>query len=174
MKRRRINEPLTAVLVFASGALACLAVHALQPKAESDYYIATPAGPGVIVEKPLQKGEVIDGVAGWEPGSYSVRYVTVEATGYAPLDSQATKGVCYSGDPRVTASGAKTKPGVTVAADRSIPFGTRIFIPSHGLRIVEDRGGAIRGNKIDICFKTRDEALRFGRRQVQVMVFERI
>ena len=29
----------------------------------------------------------------------------VEATAYAPIDPQAVEGMCYSGDPWVTASG---------------------------------------------------------------------
>ena len=42
------------------------------------------------------------------------------ATGYAPLDPGAVCGMCYSGDPTVTASGRETKPGVTVAVDKSM------------------------------------------------------
>lgn len=108
----------------------------------------------------------------WKQGTYKARYLTVEATGYAPLDPRAVKGMCYSGNPHVTASGARTRPGVTVAAPKHVPFGTKVIVPGHGLRVVEDRGGAIKGNKIDICFARRVDALQFGRRNIEIIVFE--
>lgn len=108
----------------------------------------------------------------WEQGTYKVRYLTVEATGYAPLDPRVVKGMCYSGNPRITASGAKTKPGITVAAPKHVPFGTKVIVPGHGLRVVEDRGGAIKGKRIDICFQSRAEAIKFGRRNIEIIIFE--
>lgn len=92
------------------------------------------------------------------------------ATGYAPLDPKAVRGVCYSGDPKITASGVLTTPGVSVATSKEIPFGTWLWIKGIGLRRVDDRGSRINGNRIDICFKTRKEALQWGRRKVWVLM----
>ena len=78
--------------------------------------------------------------------------VKMTVTGYAPLDPDAIEGMCYSGDPNVTASGAKSDPNRTIAAGPGIPFGTQIYIPGIGNRIVEDRGSAITDNHIDIMF----------------------
>ena len=61
----------------------------------------------------------------------------------------------------ITASGAKATAGRTVAVDSSIPFGTRLIIDGHEY-VAEDRGGAIKGNRIDIFFATHQEALNFG------------
>jgi len=100
----------------------------------------------------------------------------VEITGYAPLDPHAVEGMCYSGDPSVTTSGAKTTPGVTVAAPPNIPFGTRVYIPSRGMRIVQDRGPAINYTKdgvmqLDICVETQEEALNgIGRRKILAVI----
>ena len=94
----------------------------------------------------------------------------VVATAYAPLDPAAVAGMCYSGDPRVTASGRRTEPGVTIAAPRNIPFGTWIHIQDLGWRRVDDRGGKIRGNRLDLCVQTQKEALRWGRRRVRVHI----
>lgn len=70
----------------------------------------------------------------------------------------------------VTASGTKAKPG-TIAADTSVfPFGTRMNIPGYGWGTVEDRGGAIKGGKIDLFFKTHKQALDWGRQTVTVEV----
>lgn len=95
---------------------------------------------------------------------------TFEATGYAPLDPNAVEGMCYSGDPNITASGRRVQPGITIAAGPGIPFGTWIWIEGYGWRRVDDRGGAIHNNKIDVAFNTRKEALEFGRRQVTVVI----
>lgn len=70
----------------------------------------------------------------------------------------------------VTASGTKAKPG-TIAADTSVfPFGTRMKIPGYGWGTVEDRGGAIKGGRIDLFFKSHKEALEWGRQTVKVRV----
>ena len=61
----------------------------------------------------------------------------------------------------ITASGVKATAGRTVAVDSSIPFGTKLIIDGHTY-IAEDRGGAIKGKKIDIFFNTHQEAINFG------------
>lgn len=94
----------------------------------------------------------------------------MEATGYAPLDPLAKEGMCYSGDRTKTASGATVIPNLTVATGKHIPFGTWLWIEGLGWRIVEDRGGKIGKESIDICFKTQKEALAWGRRKVRVVV----
>lgn len=94
----------------------------------------------------------------------------VVATAYAPLDPAAVAGMCYSGDPRVTASGRRTEPGVTIAAPRNIPFGTWIHLEGLGWRRVDDRGGRIRGKRIDICMATRKEALQWGRKKIRIFI----
>ena len=66
-------------------------------------------------------------------------------TGYCPCYS------CSEGYGSNTASGVRAQEGVTVAADkRKIPLGTKIYIEGVGERIVQDVGGAIKGNKLDI------------------------
>jgi len=71
----------------------------------------------------------------------------------------------------ITASGSKAKPGRTIAADTSVfPFGTKLKVPGYGIGIVEDRGGAIKGAKIDLFFRTHKQALEWGRKTVTVEV----
>ena len=70
----------------------------------------------------------------------------------------------------ITASGVKAQQGVTVAADNSIPFGTRSYIEGVGERIVQDRGGAIKGNRIDLYFENHQEAWNFGRQTKKVII----
>lgn len=74
----------------------------------------------------------------------------------------------------ITASGHKLKAGdLVVAAPRNISFGTKIFIPGYGLATVRDRGGAIKGNRLDIWFSTHDAALKWGRQNLEV-VYEKL
>ena len=93
-------------------------------------------------------------------------------TAYAPLDPRAVEGMCFSGDANITASGAQLEPGVSVAAGRDIPFGTRVWIEGHGVREVQDRGGRIGSNSLDIAVESRVEALEIGRQYgVRVLIF---
>ncbi len=98
------------------------------------------------------------------------KWSVYEATAYAPLDPNAKEGMCYEGDPRITASGAPVVPGVTVAAGKELPFGTELYIRGIGKRIIQDRGGAIGRGRIDIAVETQAEAFQFGRRHVLVKI----
>ena len=72
----------------------------------------------------------------------------------------------------ITASGTKATAGRTIAAPKNYAFGTKIEIAGMGTYVVEDRGGAITGNKIDIYFDSHQEALQFGRRQLQIKIVD--
>ena len=107
-------------------------------------------------------------MAAVEPMDFEI--YTWTATAYAPLDPEAVAGVCYSGDPNITASGREIRPGITVAAGPSIPFGTWIWIEGFGWRCVEDRGSAIKDGRVDIAMISRQNALDFGRQEVLVII----
>lgn len=91
-------------------------------------------------------------------------YIAFTATGYCPCKK------CCGKTNGVTASGAKAKAGITVAMSSKYKFGTKVEIKGMGTYTVQDRGGAIQGNKIDIYFNTHQEALNFGRRTVYLKV----
>lgn len=78
------------------------------------------------------------------------------------------------GEPKrvgITASGAKTRRG-TVAADTALlPFGTVVYVPGYGYGKVMDRGGAIKGRRLDLWFSSHEAALKWGRQTVQVRVW---
>lgn len=91
-------------------------------------------------------------------------YIQFTATGYCPCSS------CCGKTTGITASGVKAQAGVTVAMPSKYAFGTQIQIKGMGTYIVQDRGGAIQGNKIDIFFNTHQEALNFGRKTVYLKI----
>lgn len=79
-----------------------------------------------------------------------------------------------------TASGRMVKPHHTIAAPPNIPFGTKVYIPElvtfwrkrgveiSGIFTVEDRGGGIQGNQLDIYIESKGIARIWGRRSVNV------
>ena len=80
-------------------------------------------------------------------------------------------GPCCCGEyaDGITASGHKIKPGDKfIAAPKSIPFGTWINIEGYGYAEVLDRGGAIKGNRLDVYFDTHQEALNWGVRYLEI------
>lgn len=71
----------------------------------------------------------------------------------------------------ITASGTKATEGRTIATDGKFSFGTKLLI-NGTTYTVEDRGGAIKGNKIDVYFDTHAEALAWGVKYLPVQVVE--
>lgn len=59
----------------------------------------------------------------------------------------------------ITASGTPVTAGLTVAVDHNvIPLGTILYIEDVGIRIAQDTGGAVKGQKIDVAVATHAEA----------------
>lgn len=73
----------------------------------------------------------------------------------------------------ITASGVKATPGVTVAVDPDvIPLGADVLVDYGDEEIhyykADDVGGAIQGNRIDLCVETHEESLQLGQRTATV------
>ncbi|MFS0855220.1 3D domain-containing protein [Paenibacillus taichungensis] len=96
-----------------------------------------------------------------------------ELTAYSNHENSTGKNKANS-DYGITASGEKTKEGVTIAADwRVLPKGTRVYIDGVGERTVLDKGGAIKNKRIDVYFESEREALNFGRKKhVKVRIID--
>lgn len=77
----------------------------------------------------------------------------------------------------ITSSGVKASSWCTIAAGKAYPIGTIIYIPAlkdkpnGGWFIVQDRGGAISNNKLDIYMGTHTQALQFGRKTLECYVY---
>ncbi|RLF48212.1 MAG: peptidoglycan-binding protein, partial [Thermoplasmata archaeon] len=54
-----------------------------------------------------------------------------------------------------------------------IPFGTMIEIPGYGTVPVLDRGGAIKGDRLDVFFPTEKQALQWGVKYLDVKIYMR-
>lgn len=101
--------------------------------------------------------------AGTIDGMTFKKAINMVSTAYTPYDSGCTG---------VTASGMAASKGVAAVDTSVIPFGTKLYIPGYGIAIAADTGGAINGNRIDLCYNTISEAYGWGRRNVTVYILE--
>ena len=103
------------------------------------------------------------------------RVITLNATAYdASTCGKSPSHPLYG----ITATGAKATYGIVAVDPKVIPLGTRLYIETtdgsfiYGTAVAADTGGAIKGNRIDLCFNSRKEARNFGRRQVKVYILK--
>lgn len=95
------------------------------------------------------------------------RAFLMSATGYtAGPESTGKYATGY------TYLGMKASYGVVAVDPHVIPLRSRLYIEGYGFAIAGDIGGAIKGNRIDLCFDTVSEALQWGRRTVKVYIIE--
>ena len=89
----------------------------------------------------------------------SSRSVRMQATAYT-----------YTGNN--TASGVPPHRGAVAVDTSVIPMGTTMYVEGYGHAKALDRGGAIKGNKIDLFFETQAEVTKWGRRWVDVHFYD--
>ena len=100
---------------------------------------------------------------------------TLNASAYTASTCDKAPGSSGYG---VTASGVYATAWCTVAAGSGYKMGTVIYIPyfanmpNGGWFVVQDRGGAISNNRIDIYMDTYDECIQFGRRNLECYIYE--
>ena len=89
-----------------------------------------------------------------------------KTTGYCPCRA------CSEGWGRHTCTGAVATAGHTIAVDpRVIPYGSKVMI-NGVVYTAEDRGGAVRGNHIDIFFNTHAETRQHGTQSAEVYLVQ--
>ncbi len=88
-----------------------------------------------------------------------------KVTAYCPCSK------CCGKTNGLTAMGTKATAGRTVAASSKFAYGTKLNINGH-IYTVEDRGGSIKGDKIDIYVNSHAEALAWGVRYLPVTVIK--
>jgi 3D (Asp-Asp-Asp) domain-containing protein len=103
------------------------------------------------------------------PRSDEWQTVRMRVTAYCPCEKCCGK---YSDG--ITACGHVINPGDTfAAADRQYPFGTEMIVAGYNndqpIKVL-DRGGAIRGDRLDLFFHTHEAALQWGVKYIDVKV----
>ncbi len=117
--------------------------------------------------KPAVPGVVKEGLRGIHlasRGATSRRTLTMIATGYSASENRRWGGK--------TATGRPARFGVVAVDPRFIKLGTRVYVEGYGIAIAADTGGAIKGRRIDLCFNSRAEAMRVGRKSVKVTILK--
>jgi uncharacterized protein YabE (DUF348 family)/3D (Asp-Asp-Asp) domain-containing protein len=94
------------------------------------------------------------------PETYA-RAFSVVSTAYSPQEPELD---------RWTANGSVATYGVIAVDPRVIPLGTRVYVQGYGYAVAADTGGAIKGNRIDVCFDTIAECDTWGRRTVTIYI----
>lgn len=101
-------------------------------------------------------------------------HMRVLASGYCPCTT-----CCGHLSPGITKTGRSASKAGIATQDSVIPTGSRVDIPldsyyNRGRWILaDDVGGAIKGRRIDIRFKTHQEAKKFGKRWMVIRVWEK-
>lgn len=130
--------------------------------------------PGTIVSGPVESGSGDTASKGGQTAEPVYATTTGASLGTFGITAYCTCRICcgvYSGGNR-TASGTVPTANRTIAVDTNvIPFGTKVVINGQ-VYVAEDRGGAIKGNRIDMFFMTHQEALNWGRRTMEVYLAE--
>jgi len=94
------------------------------------------------------------------------RTVYVVATGYCSCNKC---NYPYGGKPSYL--GHPLRKGIVAVDPKVIPMGSKLYIEGYGEGIASDQGNAIKGNRIDLCFNSHQEALNWGIRTVKVTIY---
>ena len=136
------------------------------------------------VEKIIQISTKISSRAGKRDGIKSPEAIAASVSGKTPTIKNLNTSAycacmsCCGKTNGVTSSGAIAKEWYTIAAGKSYPIGTVIYVPAladkpnGGWFVVEDRGGAISDNKIDIYMGSHSQAIIFGRRNLECYIYQ--
>ena len=145
-----MKKIIIAILLILS--LLCYIRNNTQNEPTTDFYIE-PINYTTVADKLPQAKEIS-------------RKLSVTAYGYCPCVK------CCGKSNGITATGVRAKEGRTVAVDTSvIPLGSTVIIDGKEY-VAEDVGGGIKGNKVDVFHDTHNEALRFGKRKIDIEVRE--
>ena len=102
--------------------------------------------------------------------------ILMNVSAYCPCEicCEGFASIPVSSGKRKTASGHTIRVGDKfIASPRTYSFGTEMIVPGYNndrVVIVQDRGGAIKGNCLDLYFDTHQEAKIWGRKDVLVKV----
>ena len=132
-----------------------------------------------VVKKPTEQVVAV----GTKPKSTGGKKSVVTSAGKTLKYSKklTVTATAYTAAPgKKTASGKVAQYGVIAVDPKVIPLGTKLYVEStddgkswqYGYCVAGDTGGAVKGNKIDLYYGSRNECLQFGRRSAIVYVLE--
>lgn len=132
---------------------------------------------GKVVSKDLVRVEKIEAVnttyhigkGGYQSsrGASSFKKVKVLKMKASAYEPGAASNGRWAG---TTTLGVRPAYGIVAVDPRVIPLGTLLFVEGYGFAYAADTGGAIKGNRIDLCFTNNAQCNQFGRQTVTVHI----
>jgi len=181
------NEVLAAEQNLYWGSRGDAVVQLQQTLNNNDYWCGTadgifgPKTYNAVIKFQKDVGITVDGIVGpqtrkylglssgtqnYIPVSRGTRTMTMVATGYCPC---AKCNWPYVGQPSYL--GYPLGRGIVAVDPDIIPMGSKLYIEGYGEGIAADQGGAIKGNRVDLCFDSHQEALNWGIKTVKVTIY---
>lgn len=117
------------------------------------------------ISQQVDKLHVIDGHGSIPYRKYAGKFT---ATFYCPCE------ICVGKKKQVrTATGNIPHANRTIAVDsKIIPMHSIVYIKGLGFFVAEDTGGAIKGNRIDVYVGNHEQALKLGKKKVDVYILQ--
>lgn len=145
------NNQLTSDLIFPGDELVLKGKKTVQPKVSA----ATTAS--------VQQSETPVS----QPASAVKKEFTVSSTAYT-ASCKGCSGITSTGIDLRANPNKKV-----ISVDPSvIPLGSRVWVEGYGEAIAGDTGGSIKGKKIDIFMATKQEALNWGHKSVNIKILD--
>lgn len=95
----------------------------------------------------------------------SSKVIKMEATAYT-ASCKGCSGITATGINLIKNPNLKV-----ISVDPSvIPLGSKVYVEGYGKAIAGDTGGGIKGNRIDVFIPNKQDAINFGRKQVNVTI----
>jgi len=117
-----------------------------------------------VIEAAVPKVVAVGTLRTVSRGGETFRYkqvLNVKATAYYP-DPAWSSGLTYLGLP--------AKKGIIAVDPKVIPLRSKVYVEGYGFAVAGDVGGAIIGNRIDVCFNSEAEAISWGMKKVKVYI----
>jgi 3D (Asp-Asp-Asp) domain-containing protein/LysM repeat protein len=102
---------------------------------------------------------------------------STKKTKYKEITMKATAYTAYcKGCSGITATGinlkANPKKKVIAVDPKVIPLGTKVYVEGYGHAIAGDKGGAIKGKRIDVFIPSKKAAINYGVKNVKVKILD--
>lgn len=107
-------------------------------------------------------------------GSYKTTEINIDGYNLKVLAKDYTVEATAYYEGSITSTGTTPTPYHTLAVDpKVIPYGSKVYIPEFNkIFIAEDCGSAIKGKKVDIYLPTKDDCLKFGRKNLKIFILK--
>lgn len=122
-----------------------------------------------VIEEPVDKIVQVKSAVVTSRASSSSRTSSSSTVKLYKVTAYCSCSKCCGKSNGITSSGKKATAGRTIAAPSSFAFGTKVIINGKEY-VVEDRGGAINGNHIDIYMNSHSAAISWGVKYLPVEI----